>query len=66
MAPVAYNGSVGTGASYICTNGSTSAVAPLPLSGYSGMGLGVDNAGGAVTAACATLDSSPTLGGSGP
>jgi hypothetical protein len=66
VAPVANNGSAGTGASYICTNGSTSVVAPLPLSGYSGMGLPVDNATGAVTAACTSLDSSPTLGGSGP
>jgi Putative beta-barrel porin-2, OmpL-like. bbp2/Carboxypeptidase regulatory-like domain len=66
VAPVASNGSVGTGGSYICTNGSTSVVAPLPLSGYSGQGLPVDNASGAVTAACTSLDSSPTLGGSGP
>jgi Putative beta-barrel porin-2, OmpL-like. bbp2/Carboxypeptidase regulatory-like domain len=66
VGPVAYNGSVGTGASYICTNGATSVVAPLPLSGYSGQGLAVDNAGGAVTAACTSLNSSPTLGTSGP
>jgi hypothetical protein len=66
VAPVANNGSVGTGASYICTNGSTSVVAPLPLADYSGEGLAVDNAGGAVTSACASLDSSPTLGGVGP
>jgi putative OmpL-like beta-barrel porin-2 len=66
VAPVAYNGSVGTGASYICTNGSTSVVSPLPLSGYSGHGLPVDNAGGAVTASCASLDETPQLGGSGP
>jgi Putative beta-barrel porin-2, OmpL-like. bbp2/Carboxypeptidase regulatory-like domain len=66
VAPVANNGSVGTGASYICTNGSTSTVAPLPLADYSGQGLGVDNATGAVTAACASLDTSPTLGPSGP
>lgn len=63
VAPVASNGVVGTGASYICTNGSTSAVSPLPLSGYSGQGLAVDNAAGAVTASCASLNA--TLG-SGP
>jgi hypothetical protein len=65
VGPVAYNGSVGTGASYICTNGVTSTVSPLPLSGYSGMGLKVDNAGGAVTNSCTSLDESPTLGGPG-
>lgn len=66
VAPVANNGSVGTGSSYICTNGSTSAVAPLPLADYSGQGLAVDNVSGAVSTACASLDSSPTLGASGP
>ena len=65
VGPVAYNGSVGTGASYICTNGVTSTVSPLPLSGYSGMGLKVDNAAGAVTNSCTSLDESPTLGGPG-
>jgi hypothetical protein len=65
VGPVANNGSVGTGASYICTNGVTSTVSPLPLSGYSGMGLKVDNAGGAVTNSCTSLDESPTLGGPG-
>jgi hypothetical protein len=63
VAPVASNGVVGTGASYICTNGSTSAVSPLPLSGYSGHGLSVDNASGAVTASCTSLN---TTLGSGP
>ena len=63
VAPVASNGVVGTGASYICTNGSTSVVSPLPLSGYSGHGLAVDNASGAVTASCTSLNA--TLG-SGP
>ena len=63
VAPVAQNGSVGTAASYICTNGSTSVVSPLPLSGYSGNGLAVDNAAGAVTASCTSLNA--TLG-SGP
>jgi hypothetical protein len=66
VAPVALNGSVGTGASYLCTNGATSVVSPLAPSGYSGMGLPVDNAGGAVSASCTSLDSSPTLGASGP
>jgi Putative beta-barrel porin-2, OmpL-like. bbp2 len=65
VGPVANNGSIGTGASYICTNGVTSAVSPLPLSGYSGQGLAVDNAEGAVSASCVSLDSSPTLGGPG-
>jgi hypothetical protein len=66
VGPVAYNGSVGTGASYVCTNGATSVVAPLPLADYSGQGLAVDNAGGTVTAACTSLNSSATLGASGP
>ncbi len=63
VGPVANNGSAGTGGSYICTNGTTSAVSPLPLSGYSGEGLAVDNAEGAVSASCASLNA--TLG-SGP
>jgi len=49
VAPVAYNGSVGTGASYICTNGSTSAVSNLSPSG---LGFAVDNTGGAVATEC--------------
>jgi hypothetical protein len=53
VAPVANNGSVGTGASYICTNGTTSAVSSF--SNYSGLGLGTDNAGGAVSASCASV-----------
>jgi hypothetical protein len=63
VAPVASNGVAGTAGSYICTNGSTSAVSPLPLSGYSGKGLPVDNAAGAVTASCSSLN---TTLGSGP
>jgi hypothetical protein len=50
VAPVANNGVVGTGASYICTNGSTSAVSNFSPSG---IGFTVDNAGGAVAASCA-------------
>jgi hypothetical protein len=49
VAPVAQNGVVGTGASYICTNGSTSAVSPFSPTGS---GFAIDNAGGAVTASC--------------
>ena len=49
VSPVANNGSVGTGASYICTNGSTSAVSDFSPSG---LGFGVDNAGGAIAASC--------------
>src|SRR3974377_2465719 len=44
VAPVAQNGVVGTGASYICTNGSTSAVSPFSPTGS---GFTADNAGGA-------------------
>jgi len=50
VGPVANNGSVGTAASYICTNGSSSAVSSFAPSG---LGFGVDNAGGAVAASCA-------------
>ena len=57
VAPVAYNGSVGTGASYICTNGSTSAVSNFPPSG---LGFQVDNSGGAVAAGCALQYSTPS------
>jgi hypothetical protein len=63
VAPVANNGSVGTGASYICTNGTTSVVSPLGLTGYSGEGLAVDNAEGAVTASCTSLNSVANGGG---
>jgi Putative beta-barrel porin-2, OmpL-like. bbp2 len=49
VAPVANNGSVGTGSSYICTNGATSAVSNFSPSG---LGFTVDNAGGAVAASC--------------
>ena len=49
VAPVANNGVVGTGASYICTTGSTSAVSPFSPTGN---GFTADNAGGAVTASC--------------
>jgi len=53
VSPVANNGSVGTGSSYICTNGTTSAVSSF--NNYSGMGLGVDNAEGQVTATCTSI-----------
>jgi len=66
VGPVANNGVVGSGGSYICTNGSTSVVAPLPIADYSGQGLAVDNAEGAVTASCASLNSSPMYGSAGP
>jgi hypothetical protein len=49
VAPVANNGAVGTGASYICTNGATSAVSDFAPSGN---GFTSDNAGGAVSASC--------------
>jgi Putative beta-barrel porin-2, OmpL-like. bbp2 len=51
VAPVANNGTVGTAASYICTNGSTSAVSSFSPSGN---GFVVDNSTGAVSASCAT------------
>ena len=54
VAPVASNGVVGTAASYICTNGSTSAVSSFSPSGN---GFAVDNAGGAVTASCVNYGS---------
>jgi hypothetical protein len=56
VAPVANQGSVGTGASYICTNGSTSAVSDFSPSA---MGFSVDNATGAVSASCNTQYSTP-------
>jgi hypothetical protein len=60
VAPVANNGSVGTGASYICTNGTTSAVSEF---GPSGLGFTVDNAQGAVTSSCAAqYDNSTSTG----
>jgi hypothetical protein len=62
VGPVANNGVVGTGASYICTNGVTSVVSPLSASGYSGEGLAVDNAGGAVTASCTSLNTVSSSG----
>ena len=57
VAPVANNGVVGTGASYICTNGSTSAVSDFAPSG---LGFTVDNAGGAVAASCAAQYYAPS------
>ncbi len=60
VAPVANNGVVGTGASYICTNGTTSAVANF---GPSGLGFTVDNAQGAVASSCAAqYDNSTSTG----
>jgi hypothetical protein len=59
VAPVANNGSVGTGASYICTNGSTSAVSSFAPSG---LGFTVDNAQGAVASSCATQYDTPSSG----
>jgi putative OmpL-like beta-barrel porin-2 len=50
VAPVAYNGTVGTAASYICTNGSTSAVSNFSPSGF---GFTTDNTGNSVAASCA-------------
>ena len=57
VAPVANNGVVGTGASYICTNGSTSAVSDFAPSG---LGFTVDNAGGAVAMSCAAQYNAPS------
>jgi Putative beta-barrel porin-2, OmpL-like. bbp2/Carboxypeptidase regulatory-like domain len=51
VGPVANNGSVGTAASYICTNGTTSAVSGFSPSGN---GFTVDNLGGAVATSCAS------------
>jgi len=56
VAPVANNGVLGTGGSYICTNGSTSAVSNFAPSG---LGFTVDNAEGAVAASCAEQYSTP-------
>jgi hypothetical protein len=49
VGPAASNGVVGTAASYICTNGSTSAVSNFSPSGN---GFVVDNSTGAVSASC--------------
>ena len=51
VSPVAVNGSVGTASSYICTNGTTSAVSGFSPSGN---GFAVDNMGGAVATSCTT------------
>jgi Putative beta-barrel porin-2, OmpL-like. bbp2/Carboxypeptidase regulatory-like domain len=56
VGPVANNGSVGTAASYICTNGATSAVSDFSPSGN---GFTVDNAGNAVANSCATQYGNP-------
>jgi len=56
VGPVANNGSVGTAASYICTNGATSAVSNFAPSGN---GFTVDNAGNAVANSCATQYGNP-------
>jgi hypothetical protein len=49
VGPVAYNGSVGTAGSYICTNGSTSAVSTFSPSGN---GFAADNLGGVISKGC--------------
>jgi hypothetical protein len=49
VGPVAYNGSVGTAASYICTNGTTSAVSAFSPSGN---GFAADNVGNAIGSSC--------------
>jgi hypothetical protein len=49
VAPVANNGAVGTASSYLCTNGSTSAVSSFSPSGN---GFTFDNTGAAVATAC--------------
>jgi hypothetical protein len=49
VGPVAYNGSVGTAASYICTNGTTSAVSAFSASGN---GFAADNVGNAIGSSC--------------
>ena len=53
VAPLSYNGTIGSSASYICTNGATSVVSSF--ANYSGYGLPVDNAGGAVTNSCTSI-----------
>jgi hypothetical protein len=49
VGPVANNGSVGTASSYICTNGSTSAVSAFSPSGN---GFTADNVGNAIGSSC--------------
>jgi Putative beta-barrel porin-2, OmpL-like. bbp2 len=56
VSPVANNGSVGTASSYICTNGSTSAVSSFTPSGF---GFTQDNAEGAVAESCAEQYGNP-------
>jgi len=53
VAPLSYNGTVGSSASYICTNGSTSVESSF--ANYSGYGLPVDNVGNAVTKTCTAI-----------
>ena len=53
VAPLSYNGTVGSSASYICTNGATSVVSSF--ANYSGYGLPVDNVGNAVTNTCTSI-----------
>jgi hypothetical protein len=53
VAPISYNGTVGSSASYICTNGTTSVVSSF--ANYSGYGLPVDNVGNAVTKTCTAI-----------
>ena len=59
VGPVANNGSVGSAADYICTNGTTSVESSF--ANYSGLGLPVDNVGNAVTNTCTALGSSWSL-----
>jgi hypothetical protein len=49
VGPVANNGSVGTASSYLCTNGTTSAVSAFSPSGN---GFAADNVGNAIGASC--------------
>jgi hypothetical protein len=53
VAPLSYNGTVGSSASYICTNGATSVVSSF--ANYSGYGLPVDNVGNAVSNTCSAI-----------
>jgi putative OmpL-like beta-barrel porin-2/carboxypeptidase family protein len=53
VAPLSYNGTIGSSASYICTNGATSVVSSF--ANYSGYGLPVDNVGNAVTKTCTSI-----------
>ncbi len=52
VAPVANNGVVGSAASYVCTNGSSSVSSSFAPSGN---GFAADNANGGVTASCAAI-----------